>query len=78
MTVDELIDELTRIQTAGGGNRIVVAASDAEENGYNRVDEAYLCISEPYPREFGDVYDEEIDDHWCGPSDRAVQAVLLR
>lgn len=79
MTVDELITELTRIRDAGGGDRIIVAASDAEENGYNLVDAAYTCISEPYPRESGDVHDEEPDeDDWCGPSDEAVPAVLLK
>ena len=77
MTVDELIAELTRIRDAGGGGRLVVA-SDPEENNYNRVDGAYTCISEPHPREYGDVYDEDDNDDGLGPSDDAVPAVLLK
>lgn len=79
MTVDELITELTAIRDAGGGDRIIVAAKDAERNGYNRITEADLCISEPHPRDEDDVYNDPPDPEydWGTPSDEALPAVLL-
>ena len=59
-------------------DELALIRADAEKNAYNLIDTAETCISEPHPREYGDVYDEGDNDDGLGPSDDAVPAVLLK
>lgn len=79
MTVDELINELTRIRDNGGGDRIVIVPRDPDELLYNRLERLDLRVSEPYPYNDYDVYSDPPDPDYdrLTPSSDAQPAVLL-